>query len=138
MYLVKLVSRSQARRSGSNNGNLLASSELWWIGLDPSLVKCVVDDGALDVLDGDGRLVDAEDTGALAGGGAHSPSELGEVVGLGQLVQRLPPVAVEHKVVELGDDVAEGAAVRGGVAEGNAAVHAGVKAAEPNLDNVYQ
>ena len=68
-----MVSRSQARRSGSNNGNLLASSELWWVGLDPSLVKCVVDDGALDVLDGDGRLVDAEDTGALAGGrGRHA------------------------------------------------------------------
>ena len=79
-YLVKLVSSSQARRSGAHNGNLLASSELGRIGFDPSLVKCVVDDGALDVLDGDRGLVDAEDAGSLAGGGAHTTSELGEVV----------------------------------------------------------
>ena len=96
MYLVKLVSRSQARWSGSNNGNFLASSELWWIGLDPSLVKCIVDDGALNVLDGDWRLVDAEDAGSLTGSGTDPASELREVVGLGQLVERLLPVIVEH------------------------------------------
>ena len=85
-----MVSSGQARGSGSNDGNLLASSKLGRVGFDPSLVKRVVNDGALDVLDGDGRLIDAQDTGALAGGGADTPSELGEVVGLSQLVERLP------------------------------------------------
>ena len=84
-YLVKLVSSSQARWSRSNNSDLLASSELWWMSFDPSLVECIVYDAALNVLDGDGRLVDPEDAGALTGGGAHAASELGEVVGRGEV-----------------------------------------------------
>jgi len=83
----------------------------------------VVDDGALDVLDGDWLGVDAEDTRALAGSGAHTAGELGEAVGLQQLEQGLLPVSLEDEVVPLGDDVAQRAAVLG-LAEGYAAVHA--------------
>ena len=121
--LVQLVRGSQAGWAGPDNGHTFARAFLWRIRLHPSLLPGVVDDGALDVLDGHGGLVDAEDTGALTGGWTDPARELWEVVGLGQLVESLLPVAVEHQVVELGDDVAQGTAVRGGVAERHSAVH---------------
>jgi hypothetical protein len=34
--------------------------------LNPVILKGLVDDGYFDLLDGDSRLVDAKDTGALA------------------------------------------------------------------------
>ena len=78
---------------------------------------------ALDVLDGHGRLVDAEDAGAFAGGGADAAGELGEVVGLVQTVECFSELAFVDQVVPLGDEVVDGAAGLG-LAEGDAAVHA--------------
>lgn len=46
------------------------------LGRDPAALEGVVDDGALDVLDGDGRLRDAEHARALARRRAHAPREL--------------------------------------------------------------
>ena len=92
-YFIELVRCGQARGSRAHDRDSLAGSELGRVRFDPAVVEGVVDDGALDVLDGDGRLVDAEHAGALARRGTHAPRELGEVVGLGQLVQRLAPVA---------------------------------------------
>lgn len=80
-----------------------------------------VDDRDLDVLDGDGRLVDAQHARRLAGGGAQPPGELGEVVGGVQPLVGGAPVPAVDEVVPLGDEVSEGAAV---VAERDAAVHA--------------
>jgi hypothetical protein len=67
----------------------------------------LVDDGLLDALDGDRRLVDAEHAGALARRGAHAAGKLGEVVRLQQPVQRLAPAALVHQVVPLRDQVAQ-------------------------------
>ena len=89
-----------------------------------------VDDGALVVLDGDGRLDDAEHAGAFAGSGADAAGELREVVGLVQALERLLPAAAEDQVVPLGNQVVDRAAAGhagndvAGVAERRAAVHA--------------
>lgn len=47
-----------------------------YFGLYPAALEGVVDDGALDVLDGDGRLRDAQHTRALARGRTHATREL--------------------------------------------------------------
>lgn len=47
-----------------------------YLRLYPAALEGVVDDGALDVLDGDGRLGDAQHAGALARRGAHATREL--------------------------------------------------------------
>lgn len=46
------------------------------LGGDPAALEGVVDDGALDVLDGDGRLRDAQHARTFARRGAHAPREL--------------------------------------------------------------
>jgi hypothetical protein len=67
--------------------------------------------------------------GAFAGGGADAAGELGEVVGLAQAFVGLLPESAIDEVVELGEEVVEGAARRhaadeaSGVAEGDAAIH---------------
>ncbi|GAA3238323.1 hypothetical protein GCM10020256_58550 [Streptomyces thermocoprophilus] len=88
---------------------------------DPAGLPRLVDDGHLDVLDGDRRLVDAEDARRLAGCRAEAAGELGEVVGGVQPLVGGAPVLAVGVVVPLGDEVSEGAAV---VAERDAAVHA--------------
>ncbi len=49
---------------------------------DPSLFEAIVDDGALNVLDGDGRLVDAEHARSLTRSRTDAAGELGEIVRL--------------------------------------------------------
>src|SRR5262249_13817909 len=87
----------------------------------PALGEGVIDDVPLDVLDGDGIVVDVEDAGFLAGRRADAAGELGEVVGRVQALDRLAPPAAVHEVVPAGEDVPERAAL---VAEGEAAIHA--------------
>lgn len=48
---------------------------VFYLRLYPAGFERVVDDGALDVLDGDGRLGDAEHARALARRGAHATRE---------------------------------------------------------------
>ena len=90
---------------------------------NPAGVEGVVDDRVLDVLDGDGRLVDAQNARALARRRTHAARELGEVVRLQQHDESLAPVLAVHEVVPLGNDVAEGTAVVR-LTKWNAAVHA--------------
>ena len=91
------------------------------LGDDPALLEGAVDDRELYLLDGHRLVVYGEDAGGLARGGAEHPRELGEVVGLVQAVDGLPPVLPVDEVVPVGDQVPQRAA---GVAEGHAAVHA--------------
>ena len=99
-------------------------------GDDPAFLPAAVDDGALDVLDRDRRLDDAEHAGAFAGRGTDPAGELGEVVGLVQAVEGLAPEAAVDEVVPLGDEVVDRAAAghavedHAGVAERRAAIHA--------------
>ena len=75
----------------------------------------------LDLLDRDRVLVDAEDARRLTRRRAEPPGELGEVVGGLQPVERVRPVAAEHEVVPLRDQVPERAT---DVTERDPAVHA--------------
>ena len=117
----QLLRGGQAGGARADDGDALARLHRRRHGDDPALVPGAVDDRHLDLLDGDGVLVDAEHAGALARSGAQAAGELREVVRRVQPVDRVaPPVAV-HEVVPVRDEVPERAAV---VAEGDAAVHA--------------
>jgi hypothetical protein len=91
------------------------------LGMNPALVPGALDDAALDELDGDGRLIDAEHAGGLARRGTDAAGELREVVGGVQAADRGFPAAVVDQVVPVGNEVVDRAA---GVAEGHAAIHA--------------
>jgi len=121
---VQLLGGGQTGRSRSHNGHPFASAHLWDLWLNPALLEGMIDDGALDILDRDRRLRDAQDAGSLARSGTHATSELGEVVGLQQLTQCLLPLTVEDEVVPLGNDVAQRAASGVGLTEGHTALHA--------------
>ena len=84
--LVELGRGGESCRAGTDDGHLLAGPFLGRLRLDPTLFPGVVDDGALDVLDGHRRRIDAEDAGTFAGCRADSAGELREVVGLVQTV----------------------------------------------------
>ena len=89
-----------------------------------------VNDGALDLLDGDRRIIDAEHARAFARRRTNAAGELGKIVGLVQPVQCLFPEAAVNKVIPLRDQIIDRAAAghaadeRAGVAEGDAAIHA--------------
>ena len=85
------------------------------------MLEGVVDDRALDLLDGHRVALDVQDAGLLAGGGADAAGELGEVVRLEQHRERVAPAVPVNEVIPFRDEVPERAA---GVAEGDAAVHA--------------
>ncbi|GKT49344.1 uncharacterized protein ColSpa_09525 [Colletotrichum spaethianum] len=120
---VELVGGGQTSRAGTDDGDLLTGADLGRGGDHPSLLETAVDDGALDGLDTDGVLVDAENAGTLAGSRADTTGELGEVVGHEQTVKGVTPLVLEDQLVPLGNDVGDGATGLG-LAERNTAVHA--------------
>src|SRR6266545_848632 len=127
---IELGRGAETGRSRADDGNLLAGAHLGRFGSDPAFVPALVDDGTLDVLDGDGRCVDAEDTRAFAGGRADAAGELREIVGLMQQVDRPAPKAEINQVVPFRDQIVDGATgshaaeQRAGVTERYAAIHA--------------
>ena len=127
---VELRGGAESGGTGADDGDFLAGAVRGRLGLDPAVFPAVVNDAALDVLDGDGRRADAEHAGAFARRGADASGELREVVRLVQTVERLLPEAAIDEVVPLGDEVVDGAAAGhaadelAGVAEGHAAIHA--------------
>ena len=127
---VELRGGAEAGGAGANDGDFFAGALFRRLGLHPAFVPAFVDDADLDVLDRDGRIIDAEHAGAFARRGADAAGELGEVVGLVQTVERFLPEAAIDEIIPLGDDVVDRAAgghaadERAAVAEGDAAVHA--------------
>ena len=117
----ELLGGGEAGGPGADDGDAALGALLRRFGVDPALAPGALDDADLDLLDGDGVIVDAEDAGGLAGGGAEPAGELGEVVRGVEAVDGVAPVAAVHEVVPVGNDVAEGTAL---VAEGHTAVHA--------------
>ena len=99
-------------------------------GGDPAFVPAAVNDGALDVFDGDGRGIDAEHARAFARRGADAAGEFGEIIRLVQPFERFLPQAAIDEVVPFRDEVMDRAAAghaaeeRAGVAERDAAIHA--------------
>ena len=90
----------------------------------------MLNNGALNIFDGDRRLNEAKHTGAFAGSGANPSRKLREVVGFCQPVVGFVPESVVDIVIPLGHKIVDGAATRhtaqheSGVAVGCAAIHA--------------
>src|SRR5262249_34438968 len=128
--LVELVGGGETGRPGADNGDALAGALGGRLRLDPAFLVRLVDDRALDRLDGDRRLADAEHARTLARRRAAAAGELREVVGLVQPFQRFLPEAAIDQVVPLRDEVVDRAAgghaadERAGMAERHAAIHA--------------
>ena len=81
----------------------------------------MLDDCFLNYFDRHRRLVDAQNAGGFARRRADAPGKFGEIVGGAKYLICLMPLLAVYVVVELGNDIAEGAAV---MAEGDTAIHA--------------
>ena len=88
----------------------LRSPHGWRPGYDPTGFETFVDDGLFDPLDGDGRVVDAQDARPFAGGRAHPPGELRKIICLVKTIQRSSPVTAIDKFIPFGDQVIDRAA----------------------------
>ena len=128
--LVELGGTGQACGTGTDDGHCLARPLGRRFGDDPAFFKALINNGAFDALDGDRRLIDAEDAGSLAGRGTNTAGEFGKVVGLVQAVKRFLPEPAVDKVVPLRDQVVDRTACRHAfdqrarMAEGHTAIHA--------------
>src|SRR5262249_47588409 len=117
----QLLRAREARRPRSDDGDLLAGLFGVDLRLDPAFFPALVDNGAFDRLDGDGRLDDVDRAARLAGCGADAAGELREIVGRVEVAERLHPVAPVDEVVPVGDLVVHRTA---GVAIRHPAIHA--------------
>ena len=77
----QLLRGGEAGGAAADDGDALAGVVLGRLGMNPAFVPGALDDAALDELDGDGRLIDAEHAGGFAGRGADAAGELRKVVG---------------------------------------------------------
>src|SRR5262245_1737570 len=118
---VQLLGSGQAGRTRADHGHLLAGARGGGSRGHPALVEGMLDDPDLDLLDGDGVVVDAEHAGAFARRRTEAARELREVVRGVQAIEGLPPTVAVDEIVPVGNKVAERAAL---MAEGDAAVHA--------------
>ena len=66
---------------------------------DPTFREAAIDNGVFDVLDGDGRINDFQDTGALAGCRTSATREFGKVIGLVQTIQGFTPLSLIDQLV---------------------------------------
>ena len=117
----KLLRGGETGGTAADDGDALAGGLLGRLGMNPALVPGAIDDGPLDELDGDGRLVDAQHAGGFAGSGADAARELREVIRRVEAANGGLPTVVVDEIVPVGDEIVDRAA---GVAEGHAAVHA--------------
>ena len=117
----ELLGDGQTGRAGADDRHGLRGEPLGRKGLDALRLEGPLDGGHLDLLDGDGRLVDPEHAGGLAGRRAQTTGELREVVRGVQSLDRAAPVTTPGQVIPLRDEVAERTTA---VAERDPAVHA--------------
>ena len=117
----QLLGAGQACGAGADDRHGEVREALGRQRLDEAQIPCLVDDGLLVVVDHRRRLVDAQHAGGFTQRRADAAGELREVVGLGQAVVCVLPLALAHEVIPLGNEVAQRAA---GHAERRAAVHA--------------
>ena len=117
----ELLCGGEASRAGADDGNRLVGQTLRRQRLDVVQIPCLIDDGLLVQLNHSRRLVDAKHAGLLAQGRADTTGDFREVVGHGQTVVRVLPLALTDQIVPLRNQVAQRAA---GHAERGATVHA--------------
>ncbi|MDB6037482.1 MAG: hypothetical protein JWM99_1323, partial [Verrucomicrobiales bacterium] len=127
---IELGGGAEPGRAGADHGDFFAGANFGDFRDDPAFLKAPVDDGALDIFNGDRRGIDAQNAGAFAGGRANAAGEIGEVIRLVQPIKGLMPEAAIDEIVPFRNEVInrtarshstqEGA----GMTERNAAVHA--------------
>src|SRR5699024_565056 len=115
----QLLGAGQTGRSRADDGHCVSGDPLRDLGGDQARGESLVDDADLDLLDRHRRLVDAEHTRVLTRRRAGPTGEFGEVVRRVEQFDGAGQLSAVHRVVELGDEVAQRAAL---VAEGHTAV----------------
>ena len=80
--VVELIRHGETRGAGADDGDLLVRSVVGEARLHVAVLERVLDDGALVVVHGHGRVVESAGAGLLAEGGADAAGELREIVGL--------------------------------------------------------
>ena len=88
---VELGGGGEARRTGTDDSDLLAGADAGRFWEHPAFLPAPVDNATLNILDRDRRGGDAEHAGALARRGTYAAGELRKVVGLVQAFERLTP-----------------------------------------------
>ena len=117
----QLLRSRQSGRPGADHGHALARAHAGWFRFDETLFEAAVHDGLFNLLDGDRRFADPQNTGGFAGRWTNPSGEFGKVIGGMQLPDGFAPAAAIHQVVPVRNDVGERTA---GVAKGHAAIHA--------------
>src|SRR5208283_17553 len=116
----QLLGCSQSGRTRTHYGSSLPAANLRRLGTNPAFQKSALHDIFFVLLDRNRRLSDAQHARGLTWRGANTPREFREIVGRVQLADGILPASAVHKIVPVGDEVADGAP---GLAEGNAAIH---------------
>src|SRR5688572_8237218 len=118
---IELIGRREARRTRSDDGDLLPGPGGRRTRRHPALVPGAIDDRGLDRLDRDRLVVDAQHTRSFTRRRAQLAGELREVVRRVQPIDRGFPAIAIDEIVPVGNQVAERAAL---MTERNPAVHA--------------
>src|SRR5579863_10462856 len=117
----QLLGGGQPGRSRSDHRHALTGFVSGRFGMNPPLLPCIIDHGALDDLDRHRRLTDAQYARGFTRCGTNAPREFREIVGGVEHPDGVVPAPAERQIVPIRNDVVEGAA---GVAKGHSAVHA--------------
>src|SRR5690242_5591068 len=97
----------QPSRSAANDSHVTPCPGRRRTGLDPSPFESYFDDTEFDAFYGNSRFVDPQNAGPFTGGRTHSARELGEVVGLEELVNGFLPIVLVNEVVPFGYNVTQ-------------------------------
>jgi hypothetical protein len=101
----QLLCGSHAGGTAADDRNAFAGAFHGKFGPDPALLEGLIDDGALDHFNTNRRLVDAENAGGLARGGADATGEFGKVIRRMQNADGLAPAVAVHQVVPIGNQI---------------------------------
>src|SRR5882724_8325757 len=88
---VELGGGAESGRAGTDEGYFFSGAVFRRFGDDPTLVPAFIDDGTFDVLNGDGRSIDAEHTGAFARRRADAAGKIGKIICFVKPFQRFFP-----------------------------------------------
>ena len=111
----------QSSRTGTDDGYFLAGANFRGLGMDPAFGESALHDIFFDLLDGDGRLVDAQHARRFARRGTDASGEFGEIIGRVQLAYRALSSGRDRRVVPVGNEIVDRAS---GLTERDAAIHA--------------
>ena len=102
---------------------MVATTDCRLCRADPAFGKPAIDNRLFNILYGDCRISDAQDTGTFTRSGANTARKFRKVVGGMQSIQRCPPLAAVNQVVPFGDQVIYRASISR-LTKGHPAIHA--------------